>query len=167
MNLTISNRLLFVLSLVGIGLAGYLTLLDLTSQTDACSSGCDVVHASHYAWGFGIPALKAIPTAAFGLLMYVTMAALSFVRIAATEGTLVRKVRTAQWLLATVGVLAAAWLVYLMAYQIKAWCKWCLASDLTTLLLFVVTTSEQIRGKRAGILTGTESIGTREAGGVL
>lgn len=146
MNPVVSNRILFILSLLGAGISAYLTLAHLKHVDLGCSKimGCEAIAQHPSAWGFGIPFLSAIPTAAFGLAMYVIQAALSFIRAAAVSETLGRRARDLQWALSLLGVLVFAYLVYLEAFVIHAWCQWCLCATAITVLIFLIGTAERV-----------------------
>lgn len=141
-----TNRILFVLALVGVYVALRLTIAHITDADLPCGpfAGCDEVGHHPTASGFGIPALKAIPTAGFGLAMFCAVAVLSLVRVFGRSNHTNRLAADAQWLLSAGGVLVSAYLTYLEAYVIKAWCAWCVASALLTLALLLVTTLEHL-----------------------
>src|SRR5262249_2080844 len=143
--------------------ATYLTLAHLDVLSLVCTRGaghgCEEVATHPTARGFGIPALHAIPTAAFGILMYAAIVGLGFVRVASMRRNVVRDAGRAQWLISFAGVLVAAWLTYLEAYVIHAWCQWCVASAIITLLIFLTSTVEML-GSRAVPATATSG-GTR------
>jgi uncharacterized membrane protein len=144
-----ANRIIFVLSLAGCFVTLYLTLAhkDYLSLQCGRSNDCEKVALDPSAHGFGIPALEAIPTAAFGLLMYVSLAALSFARVASPSSGLQRRAADLQWVFSFVGVLVSAWLTYLEAYVIEAWCKWCVASAVIIVLTFLVSSAERMGGR--------------------
>ncbi|MBM3809059.1 MAG: vitamin K epoxide reductase family protein [Acidimicrobiia bacterium] len=74
---TAPNWPLLVLSLAGVALSGYLTWTSLSGGDVAgceVGGGCDVVLSSRWA------RLLGLPTAAWGLLAYATLAAIAFVR---------------------------------------------------------------------------------------
>jgi uncharacterized membrane protein len=150
MSRALSNRIIFVLSLAGIGVALYLTLVDMNYLSMVCGetgNGCEKVALHPSAHGFGIPALSKIPTAAFGVLMYLTLAALSFVRVAFSDEKLQQKLSTFQWLIALSGLAVAGWLTYMEANVIHAWCKYCVASAIIILLIFVTATAERFSAR--------------------
>lgn len=146
MSRTITNRLLFVLSLIGAGISGYLTLAHARYLTLGCFKGlpgCDAVAAHASSRGFGVPWLSSIPTAAFGLAMYVVLAGLSFARAARGEDSMVRALSAWQWRILALALLVNIYLIYLEAYVIRAWCIWCLCSSATVAAMFVVSSMEQ------------------------
>jgi uncharacterized membrane protein len=150
LSLTVSNRILFALSLAGIGVALALTVSHTGNIDLPCTvtRGCEEVARHWSAHGFGIPFLSAIPTAAFGLLMYILLAALSFKRVVTDYVGDQRRISRIQWLIALSGVAVTAWLTYLEAYVIRAWCQWCLASAAIVALIFIVTSIEHFAERR-------------------
>jgi uncharacterized membrane protein len=140
------NRILFILSLAGLAVAGYLTNAHINHLSVACgaTSGCDVVAAHSSAWGLGIPFLKALPTAAFGLIGYIALTLLSFLRAAMTENFAAsNRLSRLQLLILTFSVGVSAYLTYLEAYVIHAWCKWCVGSACIILVMFLVSLAER------------------------
>jgi uncharacterized membrane protein len=108
----------FTGALAGLGaaIAGYLTYLHYTDGRIACpTSGCETVQSSSYAEMLGVP------VALLGLVAYVAiLAALAWPREAG------------RWLAlsaAVAGTLFSAYLIVVQAYEIGAFCLWCLASD--------------------------------------
>jgi uncharacterized membrane protein len=117
---------ILLLSALGAGIAAYLTYAHFAHVHVACAtSGCETVQSSRYA------ELAGVPVAMLGLAGYLLLAA-----TAASGAELARAVGLA----AAVGGLAfAAYLFYVQAALIGAFCQWCLASDLVLLLLVVAT----------------------------
>ncbi len=151
MSYVTTNRITFVLSLLGMCVAGYLTLVHFRIMAMQCGPlhGCDEVNAHYTASGFGLPFLSSIPTAAFGLAMYVAMAGLAFVRAANPSEAAAQRLGLLQWLMAAGGIVASAYLTYLEAYVIHAWCSWCVTSALLVVALFITLSFER-RGLRGG-----------------
>ena len=139
------NRIIFVLALAGVGVALALTISHATAIDLPCTvtHGCEEVARDPSAHGFGIPFLKAIPTAAFGLLMYILLAGLSFLRAANADASTQRLLAGFQWLLSLGGVVVTAYLMYLEAYVIHAWCQWCLASAAIITTIFITASLER------------------------
>src|SRR5688500_5992800 len=93
------NWPLLALSLLGAALTAYLVWTDWTGNSVkgcAAGSGCDVVLSSRWA------TLLGRPTAQWGLLTYVTLAAIAFIRRADRHWR-------AAWIVALVGVLYSAY----------------------------------------------------------
>lgn len=147
MSRVLSNRIIFLLAIVGVFVSGYLTLahqLNFEMPCGLTQGGCDKVAQHESARGFGIPALRAIPTAAFGLMMFIALLALSFARAAVGSDVLERRAAFAQWLMLLAGVAATLYLTYLEKYVIQAWCAWCVASGIITVLAFLVSSYERL-----------------------
>ena len=112
--------------LFGLADATYLTVIALTGETAACSgqAGCFEVLGSAYSKVAGIP------VAAFGVAGYFT--AFTFAMFAAFNYPRARK-----FFALTVGVLFAAtlWLLYVQAFLLHAFCRYCLFSAAITFLL--------------------------------
>jgi uncharacterized membrane protein len=122
---------ILVLSSLGAAIAAYLTYAHFAHVPVACAtSGCETVQTSRYAEVGGVP------VAAFGLAGYLVLAA-----TAASGAELVRALGLAA---AVGGLVFAAYLLYVQAALIGAFCQWCLASDVV-LLLLVGATSLRLR----------------------
>lgn len=123
--------------LLGLADATYLTVLALTGETAACSgqAGCFEVLGSAYSKVAGIP------VAAFGVAGYFT--AFTFAVFAAFH---YQRART--FFALTVGILFAVtlWLLYVQAFLLHAFCRYCLFSAaLTFLLMGLVVASPSSR----------------------
>lgn len=112
--------------LAGLADATYLTVLAFTGVTAACSgqAGCFEVLGSSYAKVAGIP------VAAFGVLGYFT--AFTFATFAAFNYK-----RAARLFSLTVCLLfgATLWFLYVQAFLLHAYCRYCLFSAAITFLL--------------------------------
>lgn len=118
-----------IVALAGLADSVYLTVHHITAEPVPCSiiSGCETVLTSEYA------EIGGIPLAAFGAAAYFAAFSLALLAIYGN--------RTA-WLL--FGVLAStmavvtAWLLYLQAFVIGAFCQFCLISAITTFGMFII-----------------------------
>src|SRR5437867_3793937 len=117
MSFLLSNRIIFILSVAGAGVSGYLTLAHLHFVDLGCSAvhGCEEVARHYTSKGFGIHGLESIPTAAFGLAMYIVLIGISMFRASAIQSSpplpeLVRRLGWYQWGLGAAGVLVSIWL---------------------------------------------------------
>ena len=113
-----------VLALAGAAIAAYLTYAKYADATIACSTGgCETVQSSEYAEILGLP----VPV--LGLIGYLGILATTFV-----AGETARLVGAA---LALGGLAFSIYLLVVQIVAIGAFCQWCLASDVVTLLLTV------------------------------
>jgi uncharacterized membrane protein len=112
--------------LLGLADATYLSVLALTGETAACSgqAGCSEVLGSNYA------KIGGIPVAIFGIAGYFT--AFTFATFAAFDSERARK-----FFALTVGAMFAAtlWFLYVQAFVLHAFCRYCLFSAAITFLL--------------------------------
>lgn len=122
-----------LVSLAGLFLGTYLTLFHYgVIGTLACGvSSCETVQTSRWSVFLGLP------VATWGLGFYALMLVLSIVgiqpRYADSRGLSLTVLLLTGW-----GVLFTAWLNYLEAFVIHAWCEWCLGSAAMVLLLFIL-----------------------------
>jgi uncharacterized membrane protein len=124
------------LSLIGLGLAGYLTYEHYTSSTSlTCPAGggivnCLKVTTSQYS------KIGGVPVALLGLIFFLVMVPLQTRRAWASASTVLRSARVV-W--SVVGVGTAVWLVYAELFKLNAVCLWCTFVHIVSLLLFIVT----------------------------
>jgi uncharacterized membrane protein len=115
-----------IVSLAGLADATYLTVQALTGETLGCggSPDCFKVLGSAYARVAGIP------LASFGVLAYFSV--FTFATFA-----LFGYARARIFLILTVGAmfLGTLWLLYVQAFLLHAYCRYCLFSAATTFLL--------------------------------
>jgi uncharacterized membrane protein len=123
---TIIYILAAIVSFAGLADATYLSVQALTGETIGCggSPDCFRVLGSSYAKVAGIP------VALFGVLAY--FSAFSFATFAAFGYT-----RARTFLIPTIGAmfLATLWFLYVQAFLLHAYCRYCLFSAATTFLL--------------------------------
>jgi len=122
------RRAVVVLSVIGIGIAGYLTWIHYDHLKVVCFSGgggCEKVQGSDYA------ELAGVPVAVLGLLGYVGILA-ALVRD--NEAT-----RTAAAFLAIGGLAFSGWLTYAEIFKIHAICIWCVGSAICMTLLAILS----------------------------
>ena len=123
-----------VLSLLGIGVAGYLTYVHYADLEPVCvggGGGCAIVQASDQS------KLLGVPVALLGLLAYVVLIVASLAR-----GEAARMVAA---LTALVGFGFSVYLTIESVTVIEATCQWCLASAAIMTLIAIVTTARLLR----------------------
>jgi uncharacterized membrane protein len=123
---TIIYTIAAVVSLAGLADATYLTVQALTGETLGCggSPDCFRVLGSSYAKVGGIPMALFGVLAYFSVFTLATFAAFGYARA-----------RT--FLMATIGAmfLGTLWLLYVQAFVLHAYCRYCLFSAAITFLL--------------------------------
>jgi uncharacterized membrane protein len=124
------------LSVLGLGVTGYLTYEHYTSSTTLnCPAGggivdCLKVTTSQYA------AIHGLPVAVLGLIFFAVMIGLQS-RLAWAYASLGVCASRLLWSMAGVGT--AIWLVYAELFKLHAVCLWCTAVHIIALLLFGLT----------------------------
>ncbi|MBW4574580.1 MAG: hypothetical protein KME08_04785 [Aphanothece sp. CMT-3BRIN-NPC111] len=136
-----SRVLIGAIALLGALVTAYLTVVKLSGNTAACpTDGCEKVLSSPYAEVFGIPLTL------LGCVAYISMAVFALAPLAVKSDDkkdLRSKLENWTWLLLFAGATAmtvfSGYLMYLLAFKIKALCIYCLASALFSVSLFVLT----------------------------
>jgi len=123
-----------VVSLLGIFVAGYLTLYKLgyLGVIQCTTGGCETVQSSPYAMLFGSP------VALLGLVGYVVIFTLAMVGIQ-PRWAAARWVAILLVLISGVGTAFSAYLTYLEAVVIHAWCQWCVVSAILMTIIFILS----------------------------
>ncbi|MDO8451983.1 MAG: vitamin K epoxide reductase family protein [bacterium] len=136
------NRMVFLLSLVGIVIAIYVLQSFIRQSPIVCvNTGCETVRKSAQSYIFGVP----VP--AFGLVGYTALAILAFVQTVNTEQKTATKLL--KWMLgvATFGVLFVSWFTYTELFIIRAVCTWCAVSTVNMLIIFALTLASYQKAK--------------------
>lgn len=117
-----------LVSLAGVGVSIYLTVLHYVGVVPACPVtgpiNCDAVLSSPYA----VIAGTSVPTSAAGILWFAISAALWLRRVGRLQ---------VGW--SAVGLLAVLYLVFIEIVRLGAICLWCTAAHLLVLLLFLLS----------------------------
>ncbi len=136
------NRLIFILALLGGLISSYLLYTYVVEVPIVCvDTGCEIVRESPYSYFLDVP----LP--AFGLMMYVAILLLSFLRTTLEKNDHHHLATKLISVSALVGVLISVYLTYLEAIVIKAYCMWCVASAFIIVLIFVLSVIELRRLK--------------------
>jgi uncharacterized membrane protein len=139
-----TNRMaIAVLSLVGLFVALYLTAhaFGWTGPLKCGIGECETVQASRWSH------LGPVPVALIGFLGYVALLALSVVGLQPGRRDS-RGIGTLLALGSAVGVLFSAWLTYIEAFVIHAWCQWCVTSAILVVGIFAASLAEVPRLRR-------------------
>ncbi len=132
----VDRRLLIaiaVISLIGIGVAGYLTYTHYEGLNVVClsSGGCETVQKSVYS------KLAGVPVAVLGLAGYIGI--LFSLAIRNELG------RVAGFGIALIGFLFSLYLTYREIFTIKAICQWCVSSAVLMTILTILTAIRVLR----------------------
>ncbi len=130
----IARRAIAVLSLIGLLISGYLLLhrLGLVGQL-ICGAGgaCETVQTSRWATQLGVP----VPV--FGVGGYLVLLVLALAGM--QPGMADRRISLALLVLSGVAVAFTAYLTYLEAFVIHAWCRYCVGSAIVIVLIFLLS----------------------------
>ncbi len=141
-----SRVLIGAIAITGAILTAYLAITKLTGGDVACSAnaaasaGCSDVLNTRYATVFGLP------LSLFGCLGYLAMATFSLSPLMINSdknGTLRKQLEEYTWLFMLMGSAAMAtfssYLMYLLAFDIKQLCLYCIASAVFSISMLVLT----------------------------
>jgi len=127
------NRVIFVLSLLGIIMAAYVLQSFLRQSSIICltGGGCTLVRKSPLSYPFGIP----VP--AVGLVGYTILSILSFLRTTSDNKNLLKGILG----VATFGICFVSWFTYTEIFLIKGICTWCAISAVNMFVIFGLAVS--------------------------
>lgn len=123
------NRIIFLLSVVGLLIAIYVFQSFIRQSPIVCvNTGCEEVRKNPASYIYGIP----VP--GFGLVGYLLLGILSFGRTVSDNKKLL------SWILgiSLFGVLFVLWFTYTELFIIKAVCTWCAISTVNMLAIHAV-----------------------------
>lgn len=143
-----------LLSLIGLGVAGYLAYVETQQVQAICGpvGDCNTVQQSEYARLFGL-----IPIGVVGVLGYLAILATWAIGRFSSR-SIGRWARFAMWAMIVVGVLFSIYLTFLEPFVIGATCAWCLSSAVIMTLLLLITTT-LVTGARAQARLGEPEVG--------
>jgi uncharacterized membrane protein len=130
---TILYTIAALICLVGLAEATYLTVMNLTGETAVCggSASCFEVLGSKYAKIAGIPVAGLGAIAYFSAFTFATFAAFGY-----------RRARTLFALTIGAMFLATLWLLFVQAFLLHAFCRYCLFSAAMIFLLAGIVVSQ-------------------------
>lgn len=124
------NRIIFILSLVGVAIAIYVLQSWLRQSPIVClTNGCETVRKSPASYIYGIP----VP--AVGLAGYSIIALMAFLRTTSKNPLYVRIMLG----MATFGVLFVSWFTYTEIVVIRGICMWCAISGINMVAILLLT----------------------------
>jgi len=130
---TILYTIAALICLIGLAEATYLTVMNLTGETAVCggSASCFEVLGSKYAKIAGIPVAGLGAVAYFSAFTFATFAAFGY-----------RRARTLFALTISAMFLATLWLLFVQAFLLHAFCRYCLFSAAMIFLLAGIVVSQ-------------------------
>lgn len=131
-NESINNRIVFILSFIGVVIAIYVTQSFIRETGIYCinSGGCEAVRKSPASYLFGF-----FPVPAVGLIGYAVLAACSFLKTTKLTGRVSKLVSAIMTGVSSFGVLFVAWFTYTEIFVIKGICTWCAISAINMCII--------------------------------
>lgn len=128
------RHVMLLSALVGLFASVYLLIVYITGGPIVCvvSGGCETVRASKWAYPLGIP------TPLFGVLFYVGMILLMGWRVFMPH-VYPERIRQSLFLGSAVGLAISLFLTGVEAFDLDAYCTWCVVSALSAAALFLST----------------------------
>ena len=133
------HRISVALTVLGLFVSVYMTIFKFTENENMClgNGGCSVVNSSIYAEVYGIP------VAVIGVIGYAALLAVLLVETRnsffAENGTLII------FGLALIGFLFTLYLIYVEIALIHALCPFCITSQITMTLFFIISVIRLVR----------------------
>jgi uncharacterized membrane protein len=129
-----------VLSLIGIGISGYLAFVEVNQVEAFCGpvGNCNAVQQSVYATLFGV-----LPVGILGILGYLGIIILWLLGKLELQRW-GRSLDLTLWSFTLIGLLFSIYLTFLEPFVIGASCMWCLSSAVIMTALFLIATRKQL-----------------------
>ncbi len=139
------NRIIFILSLIGIAIAIYVTQSFIRKTGIYCvnSGGCEAVRKSPASYLFGF-----FPVPAVGLIGYAILAVCAFLKTTNPTGRMADYISRIMLGMATFGVVFVAWFTYTEVFVIRGICTWCAISAVNMCIIFALSIKSYLQEKR-------------------
>ena len=127
------------LAVLGLLVSIYMTIFKLTNNEKMCigSGGCSIVNASGYS------EVQGIPVAVVGVIGYVSI--LAVLLLERKPGFIADNASMILFGLTLTGFLFTVWLVYVEVALIKAYCPFCITSQITMTTIFILTVTRVVK----------------------
>ena len=121
------------LTVIGLLVANYMTIYKITNNESMCigSGGCSIVNASSYS------EVNGIPVALVGVIGY--LAILASFYLEGKPGFFQDNGLMIQFALTLLGFLFTVWLIYVEVALLKAYCPFCITSQISMTIIFILT----------------------------
>ena len=133
------SQLAIVFTIIGLLVSIYMTIFKLTNNENMCigSHGCSIVNASRYSELYGIP-VAVIGVAGYAAILAVLLLERKVAFLEA-NGSLVF------FGLSLLGFLFTLYLIFLEVALIKAYCPFCITSQTTMTIIFILSVIRVVR----------------------
>ena len=149
------NRTIFLLSMLGIVVAGLLWNWHAHPVDIPCGGthSCLEVAQSKYA---SFPVGSDYPVAMYGFFGYLGIIVLAFLRTLPNIPKTDKRLLLLILLASSLGTLIALQLTFVEAFVLHAWCKWCVASQLIILSIALISGSEMWQRRSSSSLISSK-----------
>ncbi len=132
-------RLSIAFTVIGLLVSIYMTIYKLTDDNSMClgSGDCSIVNASQYS------EVRDIPVAVIGMAGYAAILALLFLE--RRSDFLKENATLLIFGLSLTGFLFTVYLIYVEIYLIKAFCPFCITSQVAMTLIFILSIIRLVR----------------------
>lgn len=133
------SQLAIILTIIGLLVSIYMTIFKLTNNENMCigSHGCSIVNSSRYS------EVNGIPVAVIGAVGYAAILAVLFLErrpgFFQQNGTLLF------FGLSVTGFLFTLYLIFVEVALIKAYCPFCITSQIVMTLIFIISVIRLVR----------------------
>ena len=133
------SRLALALTIIGLLVSIYMTIFKITSNDKMCigSKDCSVVNASIYS------EVNGIPVAVIGVVGYLALLAVQWLE--RKPGFFQENGSMIFFALSVTGFLFTLYLIYVEIVLIKAYCPFCITSQVTMTLIFILSVIRLIK----------------------
>lgn len=133
------RQIVIALALIGLLVSVYMTIYSFTANDNMCigSKDCSIVNASRYS------KINGIPVALLGVIGYASIVGIHWLErrndFFELNGSMIF------FGVSLIGFLFTLWLVYVEIALIKAFCPFCIASQVTMALIFILSVVRVVR----------------------
>ncbi|MBU0576268.1 vitamin K epoxide reductase family protein [Patescibacteria group bacterium] len=137
MKKTFISLLLVILPFIGLFDAGYVTYEVFSGRVPVCRPPFQCATVLENQWAY----IAGLPLSFYGFIFYAIVFSLAVMNFLEIKQKRIKDVRGTLRKLATFGFLFAIYVLFLMAFVIKAWCLWCLISAIILTIFFITSRS--------------------------
>ena len=133
------RKVIIVFTVIGLLVSIYMTIFKLTNNESMCigNGGCSIVNASGYS------SINGIPVAAVGIGGYLAILVMLFLE--RKPGFFEENGSMILFGLTLMGFLFTLWLIFVEVALIKALCPFCLTSQISMTIIFILTVIRVIK----------------------
>jgi uncharacterized membrane protein len=133
------SQALIALTIIGLLVSIYMSIYKITSNDNMCvgSHDCSVVNASKYS------EVNGIPVAVIGMIGYTTL--LGILLLEQKPGFFKDNGTMLFFGITLIGFFFTVWLVYVEITLLKAYCPFCITSQISMTLIFILSVVRVIR----------------------